>query len=157
MNLYDKIFAHICCWWFLKSVEVSISGRRVKFIGRARVSVLEVDLLDISVLGFIVDGSVLSALVFSDFLRGVSDEYAAFELILIVSCGSLTSGVSNRLEVEATSFGSRWVHVSGMLVGSSGQRLTLSRLAGRLEWTLRSCGTDPLWSFPVGVYLVCFF
>jgi len=36
-----------------------------------RGSASEVDLPDLAVMGFIVDGSVLSALVFSGFLRGV--------------------------------------------------------------------------------------
>lgn len=102
LNLYGKISVQIRRWLFLKSVEASRSGRRVRFIGRVFAvessfrslrastgdfsftpvslsavkscgSVLEVDFPDIAVLGFIMDGSVLSTLIFSGFLRRVCD------------------------------------------------------------------------------------
>ncbi|WZZ72746.1 hypothetical protein YC2023_084116 [Brassica napus] len=123
----------ICRWWFLKSVEASRSGRRARIIGpvfaglracglglvifpflsgqlsavKARGSASEVDLPDLAIWCFIVDGSVLSALVFSGSSVVFSGDYAAFEIVSVVSCGSLTSGTLNRLEVKATSFGSR--------------------------------------------------
>ncbi|KAH0939402.1 hypothetical protein HID58_006863 [Brassica napus] len=60
-------------WLFLKSVEASRSGRRVRFIGRVFAVESSFRSLrtstDIAVLGFIVDESVLSTLVLSGFLR----------------------------------------------------------------------------------------